>query len=1167
MSGFEIPQATRERQALAADPTRSAWVSANAGSGKTFVLARRVIRLLLSGTAPARILCLTFTKAAAAEMANRVYEILGDWTALDDAALAAQLVEVDGRQPDEARLARARHLFATALETPGGLKIQTIHAFCEALLHQFPLEANVAGHFQVLDDRQSADLLATARARVLTAAERDLAGPLGQALVFLVSEMPDKTVEAALTELVSRRDVLRRWLREAGSADKALALLRDGFGLAGDETIERLDARLHDERLIDDSAALAFADALAAGGSTDGKRAERLREAVSATTRDDWQRAWFSVFLRQDQGPVKSLATKAVAGAHPEMVETLVAEQDRILSLLDRRRIAYALAGTGAALRLADAMLDAYEAEKTRRGLMDFEDLILRTAGLLSRADAALWVQYKLDQGLDHILVDEAQDTSPHQWQVVRALAEEFFSGLSASNRTRTLFAVGDEKQSIYSFQGAVPAYFAKMRRYFENRARDAEVDFSRVELTLSFRSRPDVLSAVDTVFSNPAVYHGLSQEPAAPVHEAVRRNDPGMVEMWAPEAPNSVEVPDDWTAPVDHIAADSPMPRLANRLAATIRAWWEKGEAAPGDVLVLVRKRGPFVDALTRALKQAGVPVAGSDRLVLNEHIAVEDLIALGRFLLLPEDDFSLACVLKSPLFGLGDDDLFRLARPNGHDLRSGTLWQSLRRLAAEDPVLEAVRARIETWRARADFVPPFEFFSRLLGADGGRRAFRRRLGTEVDDVLDEFLALTLAFEQTGTPGLEGFLAWFAATPTQVKRELNNARGVVRIMTVHGAKGLEAPLVVLVDGGSAPVSAHHDPVFLECPLSTDETASPALVWNPVKAERSQWHGTALASLREAAEEEYRRLLYVAMTRARDRLVVCGWTPAGGSQNEGCWQALISRALEPGARDGSTATGDPCRIWQRPGTETPPPRLVGQGEDDKVHDEVDATPEWLALPVPSLPRTRRLRPSAAFEDMEAKDGPEPVAATDRLAEMRVAPDFAMERGRHMHRLLQILPELPPEERASAANRYLAASLSSAFSDRADRIAGEALALLDDPRFAGIFGGRARTEVPIVGKVRTSDGSEVEVSGQIDRLCVDANTVLIVDFKTDRQVPEEADGIGETYLAQLAVYRILIGEIFPGREIRVALVYTAAPRLIEVPEPLLDSVVAGLSLAG
>ncbi|WP_186399199.1 double-strand break repair helicase AddA [Stappia sp. P2PMeth1] len=1165
MSTFEIPLATREKQARAADPLRSAWVSANAGSGKTFVLARRVIRLLLAGTAPSRILCLTFTKAAASEMATRVFETLGSWIALTDEALAKELEVIEGRRPDARGLARARHLFAVALETPGGLKIQTIHAFCEAILHQFPLEANVAGHFQVLDDRQAADLLAGARSRVLALAEREPESRLGRALVHLVSELPDKTVEAALADLIARRDTLRRWLQDAGSLEAALAQLAEAFGLSEGETLAALDAALCEEVSISPQEALAYAEALASGGARDIERAERLRMAARlAGTPDAWWEVWHRVFLNKDLAPTKSLAGKKVEENFPQVVERLYAEQERLLALLERRRIAYALAGTEAALRLADAMLDIYEGEKTRRGLMDFEDLIVRTASLLSRADAALWVQYKLDQGLDHILVDEAQDTSPHQWRVVQALAEEFFAGASANPRTRTLFAVGDEKQSIYSFQGAVPAYFADMRRYFERRAKEAEAAFERVELTLSFRSRPDVLSAVDTVFAEADMHSGLSREAGAPVHEAVRRNDPGMVEIWPPEEPVAQEVPDDWTAPVDRIGAGSPMLRLADRLARSVRGWWKSGEAAPGDVLVLVRKRGPFVDALTRALKREGVPVAGSDRLVLNDHIAVEDLLALGRFLLLPEDDLSLACLLKSPLIGLDDEALFRLARPDGANLRSGTLWQSLRRQAEGDPAFERARERIETWRARADFLPPFEFFSRLIGADGGRRAFRARLGSEVDDVLDEFLAVTLAFEQTGVPGLEGFLAWFAAAPTEVKRELNAARGVVRIMTVHGAKGLEAPLVVLVDGGAAPVSAHHDPVFIERTLPGTLGEVTGLVWNPVKAERSPWHGERLDALRQAAADEYRRLLYVAMTRARDRLVVCGWMPARGQSDE-CWHALVARALEPGARDGETGDGGACRIWQRPGTTAPAPLLARAGEA-AAEEAGLPPPAWLFAPVTAIERPRRLRPSEAFDEMEAKEGTEPVAATDRLAEARAAPDFALERGRHLHRLLQLLPDLPQAERRAAGARYLAHALTPVFAPRGEQLLSEALGVLEHPGFAAVFSGDARAEVPLAGTLRLADGSAYEVSGQIDRLRVDKDAVWILDFKTDRRVPEGPQEIAEAYLVQLAVYRRLVADIWPGRAVRAALVYTAGPKLVELPAEAMDAAVAALAPA-
>lgn len=1164
MSRPEIPAVTKARQALAGDPGKSAWVSANAGSGKTFVLARRVVRLLLAGSEPSRILCLTFTKAAAAEMAARVFDTLGAWTSLDDARLADELQEIEGTRPDAGRLARARHLFAKALETPGGLKIQTIHAFCEALLHQFPLEANVAGHFTVLDDRISAELLAEARSRVLARAENEPESPAGRALAFLITELSDTGVEAALDEMVGKRDRLRRWLTDFGSLDEALADLARHFGVDPGDTLERIDAEFHSGCGISEARMKAYAAALLEGGVSDSKLAAAL-ERSAAGGGASWRGPWLDIFLTKDLAARKKLVSKAVAEKYPDVPAALEEEQARLLSLLDRRRTILTIEGTSAILRISDEMLAAYEREKIRRGVLDFEDLVVRTANLLARSDAALWVQYKLDQGLDHILVDEAQDTSPRQWEVIQALVEDFFSGEGARQSGRTVFAVGDEKQSIYSFQGAEPAYFARMRRDFAKKAERAAQAFETINLTLSFRSTQDVLGAVDEVFQKPAARKGLSQDGEAPVHEAVRRNDPGLVEIWPLEVAEEREVSDDWSEPIDRVAASDPMMRVARRIASAVDGWRHTGEAAPGDVLVLVRKRGPFVDALTRELKRLDVPVAGSDRLVLTDHIVVKDLVALGRFLLLAEDDLSLAAVLKSPLFGVDDDGLFQIARDGADKPRAGTLWQSLVRHAGVDPAWAARRDRLEDWRSRADFVPPFEFYARLLGTDGGRRQFKTRMGTEVDDVIDEFLALTIAFEQTGTPGLEGFLAWLAAAPTEIKRELASAEGVVRIMTVHGAKGLEAPVVILADPGASPVSSRHDPVMLDFPRDASGHLAPALVWLPVKADRTPWHETALAELHERSEEEYRRLLYVAMTRAKDRLVVCGWTGKRGLP-AGTWYGLVRDALESGAREETEADGSLHRLlWRKPGAVEGLPIVAGgkAGEGGNVPADANGRPLWLDRQALPPERIRRLQPSRAFETMETKETAETPTGQMFLDAARQPADWPLERGRLVHRMLQTLPDVGGSDRRATATRYLDRFLPSAFTAYRDGLIDEVCAILDHPGFAPVFSAAARVEVPVIGRLTASSGEEVAVSGQIDRLFVTESEVLIVDYKTNRAVPASVDGTPGEYVTQLGVYRRLLLDIFSGRRVRAALLWTAAPSLMEIPAEMLDEAVEKL----
>ncbi|WP_417708976.1 double-strand break repair helicase AddA [Roseibium aggregatum] len=1160
---FQIPEVTRQRQDLASRPRASAWVSANAGSGKTFVLSRRVVRLLLDGTDPSRILALTFTKAAAAEMATRVFKILGEWVTKDDEALAAELQDIEGRKPDAARLAMARRLFARALETPGGLKIQTIHGFCESLLHQFPLEANVAGHFAVLDDRVAAELMAASRATVLHVAETEPESAFGRALASVIDLMSDGGAQKALDELIQSRDAFRRWTVDAGDLETALAELAELLETDPALRLADFDEQFRTACPLDLNTCLAYAEALRTGTKTDQARADDLVAAARFTgSAAAFREAWQAIFLTAKLEPRKSLATKKVAEAFPEMLEALEAEQQRLLALLDQRRKVATYEGTSSLLRLADAVIGHYERAKTARGYLDFEDLVVKTATLLQKSDAALWVQYKLDQGLDHILVDEAQDTSPRQWEVVTSLASEFFAGTGARDRVRTLFAVGDEKQSIYSFQGAVPAYFDAMRRAFSGKAEAAELEFHSVNLQLSFRSTPDVLGAVDKVFHDESAHKGLSQDVKAPVHEAIRR-DPGIVDLWPLEAEAEIEEPDDWRQPIDHVGSGSPMLKVARRIAAEIAQWMRDGTADPGDVMILVRKRGPFVEALNRELKELDIPAAGSDRLVLTDHIAVQDLAALGRFLLLPEDDLSLACVLKSPLFDLTDDDLLEVARETPERVRPGTLWQMLVKRSDTSDKWKTVRAKLEDWRARADFVPPYEFYARLLGADGGRKAFRARLGVEVDDVLDEFLALTIAYEQSGTPGLEGFLAWMAAAPTEIKRELTNTKGMVRIMTVHGSKGLEARIVILVDPGAAPVSAIHDPAFLPRRRLENDLLPPALVWLPPKADRTPWHDAAVEALRDAQEEEYRRLLYVALTRAEDRLIVCGWEPKRGA-HENCWYSMVSRALKPEARELTASDGSVSAWrWQKEGTAAEPEAGGAAHVSAEPRSEEPPLPDWLSTPVRPLPKKKRLQPSRAFEAMEEKEGIDPVPAVSRLQAGRDLASWPLERGRLIHRLLELLPDVAEGERLAASEAYLKQALKPEFADRSPHLLREVAAILDMPEFEALFCGHARAEVPLVGTIRASDGTEVEISGQIDRLVVEEGRVVIVDYKTNFNPPASVAEIPLEYRAQLCVYREMLKQIYPDREISAQLLWTAVPSLMEIPEKVLEETFAGL----
>ncbi len=547
MSDLVVPLDTRLSQGRASNPKASAWVSANAGSGKTYVLSRRVVRLLLDGVDPSTILSLTFTKAAAANMANKVFEILGGWVSLDDAALAGELAEIDGTPPSPERMAVARRLFARAVETPGGLKIQTIHAFCERILHLFPFEANVSAAFEVLDDAGAAEMLAAAKNGLLTEAAVHPGGEAAAALAAVEQVAGQFGFETLMREALGLRGWLRSHARDEDGIEAYRRALAAAIGIDPSATIAAVDRAICEEG-VPSSEWPAIADVLATSTANDAKQAECLREAAKASE-DRKALAYRRFFYTKEDDLRASIVTNGFRKKHPALAARLDAEKERVIALLDRRNAVATLVNSVALIRLAASVAGRYEAAKSRSGMLDFDDLVSRTLALLERSDAA-WVLYKLDRGIEHILVDEAQDTSHAQWQILKHIAEEFVAGESRNPRVRTVFAVGDSKQSIFSFQGADPRAFEDTRSHFRRRyealrgaaERPERWMFEDIRLHLSFRSAPEVLNAVDTVFGDARSFRGLSSDPGemGTTHESARPDAVGRVELWPVVTPGA---------------------------------------------------------------------------------------------------------------------------------------------------------------------------------------------------------------------------------------------------------------------------------------------------------------------------------------------------------------------------------------------------------------------------------------------------------------------------------------------------------------------------------------------------------------------------------------------------------------------------------------------------
>ena len=972
---------------------------------------------------------------------------------------------------------------------------------------------------------------------------------LAEAFSVIVERVHEYRFPELLAQVTAVRDKLERFLTTHGGVEDASEAVRTTLGVSASETPESVLNEACTVSTVDENELTAAAEALSAGSRTDQERGGVITEwlANNLDQRYETFDAYTLVYLTAAGTVRAKLATKAVIDSHPGVFETLTVEADRVLKVLEHRRAVEVATATHALLVLSNAFLDEYATRKAAFARLDYDDLIQQTRALLNMPGVAEWVLFKLDGGLDHILIDEAQDTSPDQWAVVQALTEEFFAGAGRhEDRTddlRTVFAVGDRKQSIYSFQGAAPEGFDTMRSYFQERVTQAARKWTTVDLDVSFRSTPTVLRAVDAVFAGEGVKAGVVVDDDVLTHLAARQGQAGLVELWPPIDPDDAGEPVPWKPPVERVSGVSAQTRLARVIAKRIakmcadeRLESKNRVIAPGDIMVLVRRRTGFVDDLVRALKELKIPVAGVDRMVLIEQMAVMDLVAFGRFLLLPQDDLTLATVLKSPLIGLTEDELFELA----HDRGERTVWSTLQDHAGADSVFGQAHDVLTDMLDQTDYRTPFALYAHLLTGYDGRRKLLGRLGMDADDPIDEFLAQALEYERLHTPSLEGFLHWLEHGRLEVKRDLEQAsRNAVRVMTVHGAKGLQAPIVFLPDTLQTP--GQSDPLL----WSTDNNGRPLMLWAPRAADRDPMTAAVKGKADADRDREYRRLLYVAMTRAEDRLYICGWNTARTAPAQ-CWYNMINEALEPIAKpvaepllEGLSA--DENTVLRLAETQTANIEHRSPPEDEvPVIDTVPGFAETLAPREPAPPKP--LAPSRP----QLEDPPvvSPVMADG-------ANRF--QRGLLIHRLLQSLPDVPAERRAAAAESFLSRpSLGSARTD-IESLTEEALAVLNDETFAPLFGPGSKAEVPLTGLI---DGHAL--SGQVDRLVVTDTEVLVVDYKTNRPPPQDVESVSPAYLFQMASYRAALRKIYPNHIVRCVLLWTSGPFLMELPDDAMDS---------
>ena len=1122
-------------QADASDPRRLVWLSASAGTGKTHVLTARVIRLLLAGNDPAAILCLTFTKAGAAEMADRIHARLASWVRMKDNHLRQELFALGEPNHDEAVRA-ARTLFARVLEaTGGGLRIQTIHAFCQTLLAGFPSEAGLIPGFRPLEEREEQALGYATLAQLLVDAEKGGDLPLIRDVQALSRRLGEQGAEGFLRQCARAPDAM------AALGMGIEAKLRRAMGVPDGDIEEAIAEGCADDRF--DIAGLArIAAANAAWGTATGLAdADKISawRGADPTGRAASLEGLVSVF-HTAKGEPRKYSPKLIA-ADPAYADLAMRLGKGCRALLDLRVKAEFAAIVSAGLRAGQAYARAYVEAKRAAAAVDFDDLIRTTVRLLDTPGMGEWVRFKLDQRTDHILVDEAQDTNASQWAIVRALVEEFWrTEPEPGERLRTLFTVGDYKQAIFGFQGTNPIFFKAAEQHFADRAEEGMRRFDALSLDRSFRSTPPILALVDRLIEHLGA-DALGLSDAIPAHEAAKTG-PGRVMLWPPvsaiEAEEVATGEEGWLDDATRLFAD----RLAQQVKAWIDAapWMStKGRALrPEDVMILVRKRGDLASLLVARLHAYGVPVAGVDRLRLDAPLAVKDLLAAARFALQPGDDLNLAGLLVSPLFGLSQQELYDI----GHK-REGSLWAALSAGEAREALGRILAA--------ADLVTPYRFFEEILsGPLGGRVKLLRRLGEEARDPIEELLNAALLFEENGTPSLQLFLDWFDRGEVQIKRDPSAPLDAVRVMTAHGSKGLQAPLVVLADATGDPDRSPGGGIG----WAADDGADPVPIIHPRSHERFPPFAESIEQAERRDLEEHWRLLYVAATRAEEWLAIGGalGPMAKGVPPQRSWYAALSAALD-GLETVTTedALWGEARVYAVEGER-------GRARPARATAPASALPAWLHAPAPVESRPPRpLAPSSIGTDTIAN--PPPSAGLRAAAE----------RGRLLHALFERLPDTPPAIRVAAADRWL--EQSAGVADPADREAliGAALAVIDDPRFATIFSGEALAEAPIAAVVEGR-----VIAGTVDRLLVTPDRITIVDFKTGRRVPDGIDQVPGHHLDQMGAYAAALAEIFPDRAIEAALLYTAGPALIPLAaatlsahKPGLDRAEQSLGLAG
>lgn len=1137
------------QQLGASNPKVSAWVTASAGTGKTKVLIDRLLRLLLEGADPKHILCLTFTRAASAELINRITHITSEWVSARDKDLIEDLGRLLQREPNESEITCSRQLMGRILENPRGMNVQTIHAYCQSLLQRFPIEAGISPQFTVADERTTQEFLIEAQNRLFAHSRYSKNSELISALSVITTQIGETRFSSLLSEIISERNKVRSLLIREKTKDNIHSALGKIFGVEQGDTEQSLLLRNCNENKFDFYGLTKAADVLCNGTRTDLERGTVISEWLAS---DILGRAkkfdrYCSQFLTK--GNIKGKTRLASKTAQAEMMDiqnVLRQEQVRLLLHADSIRAFFIMKNSTALIYVVTKVLHYFEEIKREHGVLDYDDQIFKSCELLSNPNIAPWVMYKLDGGLEHILIDESQDTSASQWLIVKALSQEFFSGENAHDIDRTIFAVGDKKQSIFSFQGADPILLDDVRSSFSAMAKGADRAWREIPLDTSFRSTAPILALVDKVFSQEEAAKGVVPSGESLQHHIQRLGESGIVEVWPTCVPITSKDDESWAPPTTRQSIDDVENRLANTIAKNISDWTQgnpsKGDPGwldsknrpitPADIMVLVRRRSKFISYLVNALKSLQIPVSGADKLVLTDQLAIMDLMALGDFILFPDDDLTLAGLLKGPFIGLSEEELYLLAWQRG----CKSLWTTLISRKDENERFKQAYDCLMLWLNKADLMAPYEFYAEILGCDGGRAALLRSIGNEAAEQIEEFLTAIIRFERFHPPSLQHFLHWLRTAKSKLESNFEHKQEEVRVMTVHGAKGLQAPIIFLPDTVSIPQDKN---MVL---WSSNEDGIIIPLWPGGRHKEEKIAKSLRSDLRQRQLDEYRRLLYVAMTRAEDRLYVCGWHRSKLPADE-CWYSLIRAGLNhlEGVTQ-HTSKYTEGNGWRGTGLRITSPQTV-----DLIlpHEETIVSQN-----IGNIPFNIRSAPPKESRKLEL------TLPSWQNSESGIKPSET--RDHAVCKLIELLTKESSQNHEKLIKMFFSQSGNNFDSSVENEIRKIALKLIEDEGCELLFGPKSQSNFEVAAII-----NHRLISVRIDRVLIEEDKVVIIDFISDWGFSKDVSNSEDIskyqpqYFKKIAGYKSVFRSAFSDCRICCVSVLMKQSKIIWLPDELLN----------